>query len=115
VSKKPVKFFLTLLLFFAVAFSSVIKACPDQSAQLVTNESFAFREQKAPNQDLERVHQPAVTGGQVAVQKNLVSSDQLSVLASHQPGVATQNLVIRFSSLLIKDYLLHIHPSHHFW
>ena len=109
------KFFLTISFFFAVACCNGIKACPEQSVQPVHKEAIAYQERQAPNDDLETVQHSAAVNGHATVQKNFSSCSLLLIAAHHQPGIVVQNLVIKTSSLLIKDYLFHIYPSHNFW
>ena len=69
-----------------------------------------------PNSELEGLYFPATTGGYISVQKNFLPSLQLITepgLSSKQ--VSLENWQIKESSLLIKDYLFHIYPTHNFW
>ena len=114
-SRNPVKFYVTIFFFFVIACCSTINACPAQVIPADNTETVVIGAQQLPNAELERVHPPAVPGGQVAVQKNLVFPGLLSLAAFHQPAIAAGSSFIKASSLLVKDYLSHIYPFHNFW
>ncbi|MES1218039.1 MAG: hypothetical protein ABUT20_21205 [Bacteroidota bacterium] len=67
-----------------------------------------------PNAELEGLHLPVVSGVHTAAQKNFVPF-QLSIASHVHQLSSSENLQIQASSLLIRDYLSHIYPSHNFW
>ena len=80
------------------------------------SESLSHQHSNTPNSELEGLYFPAAAGGYISVQKNFLPSLQLVT----EPGlrskqVSLENWQIKESSLLIKDYLFHIYPSHNFW
>lgn len=107
-----------LLSLFIVVFACFgIKTTIHVSTPVIEkSESLSHQNGHTPNSELEGLYFPAATGGYISVQKNFLPSLQLLAetdLSSRQ--VSLENWQIKESSLLIKDYLSHIYPSHNFW
>ena len=108
-----------LSLLFIVVFACFgIKATTYVPAPAIENtksESFSHQSH-TPNSELEGLYFPAATGGHGAVQKNIIPLlYQVSESDFHCKSLLSANWQIKESSLLIKDYLWHIYPSHNFW
>ena len=107
-----------LLFIFIVVFVCYgIKTTKHVSAPVIEkSESLSHQHGPNSNSELEGLYFPAATGGYINVQKNFHPSLQLIT----EPGlnskqVSLENWQIKESSLLIKDYLFHIYPTHNFW
>lgn len=108
-----------VVLFFAFAFScqsmQPLFAAPSPAAKESSAASIVSSKGELPNAELERTHFPVVTGAHILVQK-IIPSTLLPLTSSFFGGaVVLNNLQIRESSRLSKDYLFHIYPTHHFW
>jgi len=115
-SRNPFKFFLSLLFFCAVACCSAKPAVASSVAEPVKQEALASQLQEFPHTDIEIVHQPVTAAWQTVVIKNAVTANlPVTIIFSCYAGNASLNSHIKASSLLIKDYLLFIYPSHNFW
>ena len=106
------KYFLLVGLLFAVAFSSAGKNHPVAAA---ADQTLVFGLPHLPHDDLDEVHQPLVSGGQVTVQKNLASAELLPGKLFNRPVASFENFIIKASLLLVKDHLAQNYPSHNFW
>jgi hypothetical protein len=109
-----------LFLFFIVAFAcSGLKTAlpaPPPAIEKSKPGSLSHQSQHTANSELEGVYFPAATGGHLAVQKNFAPLLNLPATSDfYNSSVAVENLQIKESSLLIKDYLSHIYPTHNFW
>jgi hypothetical protein len=106
-----------LFIFFAFAVACFgIKTASPFPIRIIgdsISETLSDPSSQIPNSDLEGMHFQ-LAGGHIAVQKNLAQL-HLSPTADLQTNVSLENLQIKESSLLIKDYLFHIYPSHNFW
>jgi hypothetical protein len=78
-------------------------------------ETLAHQSKKAPHTELEGTHFHLTTIAHTLIQKNVVPFYQLPVNVFYTISVSLANFQIRKMSLLIKDYLFHIYPSHNFW
>ncbi|MBL7723712.1 MAG: hypothetical protein JNK27_06170 [Chitinophagaceae bacterium] len=68
-----------------------------------------------PNGELEVLSFPVASGWQVVVQKNPGQQDfvlSISTLQYHLSSTSSYNKGFLY---LIRDYLLHIYPTHNFW
>ncbi len=68
-----------------------------------------------PNAELERTPLPVVAGAHLFVQKIISPAVLPSAATVFCSTVLVNNLQIRETALLVKDYLFHIYPTHHFW
>jgi len=107
-----------LFIFFAftVACFSVKTAFPFSHSAVgdLKNKTLSHQSGQLPNSELEGVHFQVAVPGHIVVQKSSVQL-HLSLVADFYKPVTLENLQIKGSSLLIKDYLSHIYPSHNFW
>lgn len=82
----------------------------------VKQEILASQLQEFPHTDLEIIHQPVTAVWQTVAAKNAVTANlSLATVFSGYACNASLNSHIKASSLLIKDYLFFIYPSHNFW
>ena len=88
---------------------------PASLAATIKTETFVHQSKQNPNSELEGTHFHFITAAHTLIQKNVVPSYQLPVSVFYTISVSLANFQIRKLSLLIKDYLFHIYPSHNFW
>ena len=69
----------------------------------------------AHHTELEGTHFHLTPIAHTLAQKNVISSCQLHASVFYNACISLENFQIRNSSLLIKDYLSHIYPTHNFW
>jgi hypothetical protein len=102
-----------LLAYFAG--TNPVFAIPSSPAKGVVSGNYYYQQPATPNAELELTHIHAPTGIHSAVHK-LSAPSFLSYPAIYHfyPNLIIASR-IRQSSLLVKDYLFHIYPSHHFW
>jgi hypothetical protein len=112
---KTLKNIFILVFFFAVTCFSNNKICAEPGAEQVKNETLANSCQQFPNGELERVQHPSAAGWNITAQKNFVPLALSQGTFVYTEQNFFKNSLVKTSSLRIKDYLLHIHPSHHFW
>ena len=105
-------FFLIIVAFFGTKTDSFLRA---SGAATIKTETFAHQSKQIPNSELEGTHFHLITAAHTLIQKNVVPSYQLPVPVFHTISVSLANFQIRNLSLLIKDYLFHIYPTHNFW
>ena len=115
-NKQPRKKFLFIFLLFIFACPG-IKAgfpVPVGATGISIDETVSYKAQHIPNSELEGQHFHFVTASHIVVQKN---SGQLlfSAACNFYKQASIQDQQIKESSLLIKDYLAYIYPSHNFW
>jgi hypothetical protein len=101
--------------FFAVTCFSGNKICAEPGGKQVGNEALGNFSQEFPNGELERVQHPSAAGWNTTAQKNVVTSSLLQRTVDYTAVSSLKRPQVKTSSLRIKDYLFHIHPSHHFW
>ncbi|HUR67260.1 MAG TPA: hypothetical protein VMZ03_13000 [Chitinophagaceae bacterium] len=107
------KYFLLLSLLSAFAFGNTGNI--RSAAPVVASHELVFGVPTLPHDDLDQVHEPDVSGGQIAFQKNILAADLVQGSSWYHPHASFENYRIKASSLLIKDYLSHNYPSHNFW
>jgi hypothetical protein len=109
----------TLFIFFfiIVAFLGIktVSFLPASVTATIKTETLAHQSKQNPHSELEGTHFHFITAGHTLIQKNVVPFYQLPVSVFYNSSVSLANFQIRKSSLLIKDYLFHIYPSHNFW
>ncbi|HMK25205.1 MAG TPA: hypothetical protein VK483_04180 [Chitinophagaceae bacterium] len=104
-----------ILVFFVVTSFSTNKICAANGASQVKNEIAANFSQEFPNGELERVQHPSAAGWNITALKNLASAALSQGVFVYKEQIFFKSPLVKTSSLRIKDYLFHIHPSHHFW
>jgi hypothetical protein len=109
-----------LSLVFIVAFACLgIKSTLHSPAHTIENKKQASLTQKpwhSSNSELEGLYFPAATSGYLSFQKSFTPLLQLFTAACfYNHSISSENNQIRESSLLIKDYLSYIYPTHNFW
>ena len=112
---KAIKNIFLLVSFFAVTCFSTSKICAETGAEQVKNETIADPTQQFPNGELERVQHPSTGGWNITSHRNLASLALSQGTFVYQEQPSLKGSVVKISSLRVKDYLLHIHPYHHFW
>ena len=112
---KALKNIFILVFFFAVTCFSSNKTCAANGAEQIKNEIPGNFSQEFPNGELERVHHPSSAGWNSTTQKNLVPAALSQGAFVYKEQIFFKSSLVKTSSLRIKDYLFHIHPSHHFW
>jgi len=108
---------LFLFFFILVAFPG-IKTDFLAPATLVENlktETLFQQSEKSPHTELERTNFNLSATGYTFIQKNVASFYLLPASVFHSRYISLENFQIKRSSLLIKDYLFHIYPTHNFW
>ena len=104
--------FIFLLLIFACPGIKAGCPVPVEAAGVSIEETVSYKVQHIPNSELEGLH-PA-GGSHIVVQKN---SNQLHFFRACDlyKQSSVQDRQLKESSLLVKDYLAFIYPSHNFW
>ena len=105
-------FFFIIVAFFGV---KTVSFLPAPVTATIKTETLAHQSKQNPHSELEGTHFHFITVGHTLIQKNVVPSYQLPVSVFYNSSVSLANFQIRKLSLLIKDYLFHIYPSHNFW
>jgi hypothetical protein len=106
------------LFFFIIVASFGIKTVSLAPVTIVENlktETLSQQPEKSPHTELEGTHFNLSTTGYTLIQKTVVPFYLLSVSVFYNPCISLENFQIKRSSLLIKDYLFHIYPTHNFW
>ena len=88
---------------------------PAPAVASLKTETFAHQAKQSPHAELEGTHFHFISAGHTLAQKNIVPSFLLPASVVYNYNVSLENFQIRKCSLLIKDYLFHIYPSHNFW
>lgn len=101
--------------FLFIACLSVKTAHTAPVAHEPINREFSERLQQFPNKDLEILHSPVAIVWQVVAQKNLVQQDFVLSTNTLQHHLSSTSSYNKGFSYLIRDYLLHIYPTHNFW
>ena len=111
-----IKFLFGFLLIIA-AFGSIKTVClvPAAIAEQFKTETLSHQSGQNPYSELEGTHFNLATAAHLFVQKNLVHSYLPPVAVLYKLHTSLENSQIRKLSLLIKDYLAFIYPSHNFW
>jgi hypothetical protein len=106
------------------AFLFILVAClgiktvsfvPATIVETLKTETLSVQSEKGPHTELEGTHFNLSTTGYTLIQKNIVPVYLLPVSVFYNTSISLANFQIRESSLLIKDYLFHIYPTHNFW
>jgi len=102
--------------FFILVASLGIKTVSHVPATIVLKtETFSHQSEKGPHSELEGTHFNLSTTGHTLIQKIVVPPYLLAAPVFHNTCISLENFHIKRSSLLVKDYLFHIYPTHNFW
>jgi hypothetical protein len=109
----------TLFSFLIILVASlVVKAAsfaPTTIIETLKTETFSHQSEKGPLSELEGTHFNLSTTGNTLIQKTVGSFYLLPASVFYTACNSSENFQIKRSSLLIKDYLFHIYPTHNFW
>jgi len=112
------KFLLFLFLFFILVASHGIKTVsyvPVTIIETRKTETLSQQTGKGPHTELEGTHFNLSPTGHTFIQKIVVAPSLLAASVFYNTCISSEKFQIRNSSLLIKDYLFHIYPTHNFW
>ena len=108
----------TVFFFFILVASLGIKTVSLAPATIVETsktETLFQQPEKSPHTELEGTHFNLSATGCTFIQKTVASFYLLPATVFHSTCFSLENFQIKISSLLIKDYLFHIYPTHNFW
>ena len=108
---------LFFLIFILVA-SSCIRPVSVESPTLVeqrVNEILPGQSTKDPHSEPGRTYFQLITVANTPIPKTEAPFYFEQSFACYNSGISLENLKIKKSSLLIKEYLSRIYPSHNFW
>ena len=109
----------TLFIFLFILVASLgIKAAsfaPTTIIETLKTETLSHQSEKGPLSELEGTHFNLSTTGNTLIQKTVASFYLLPASVLYTACISLENFQIKRSSLLIKDYLFHIYPTHNFW
>ena len=108
---------LFIFLFILVA-SPCIKAAsfaPTTIIQTLKTETLSPQPEEGPHSELEGTHFNLATPGYTFIQKTVASFNLLPASVFYTTCISLENFRIKRSSLLIKEYLFQIYPTHNFW
>ena len=108
-----------LFLFFFVLVALLgIKTVTLTPAPIIENlktETLSQQPEKNAHTELEGTHFNLSASGYTFIQKTVASFYLLPATVYNCTCISLENFQIKRSSLLIKDYLFHIYPTHNFW
>jgi len=93
----------------------MVSFAPASIIETFKTETLSHQSEKGPHTELEGTHFQLSTTGHTLIQKTVVPLYLLPKSAFHNFCISVENFQIKKSSLLIKDYLFHIYPTHNFW
>ena len=105
-------FFFILVATFGI---KTVSLAPDATVATLKNETLSHHSEKGPHTELRGTHSHLITTGHTSIQKNGVAFYLVPAYGVYNSGISLENFQIKKSSLLIKEYLSHIYPSHDFW
>ena len=108
---------LFLFFFILVAFLGIktVSLAPATIVENLKTETLSQQPEKSPHTELEGTHFNLSAAGFTFIQKNVSSFYLLPTIVFYRTCISLENFQIKRSSLLIKDYLFHIYPTHNFW
>lgn len=112
---RGLKNILFFLLFGVVAGTQVVKAFTVNSAPVARKEEGIHRSGKRPNAEAETYQLGLSASCSVSLVKFASRAEMQAACPLAIPAVLLQANYNKQSALLVKDYLLHIYPSHNFW
>ena len=108
-----------LFFFFFILVASLgiktVSFVPDTIVETLKTETLSHQSGKTPHTELEGTHFNLSTTGNTLIQKTVTPFSLLAASVFYDGCISLENFQIRNSSLLIKDYLFHIYPTHNFW
>jgi len=108
-----------LFIFFFILVASLgiktVSPIPATIVETLKTETVSHQPEKGPQSELEGTHFNLSTTGNTLIQKTVVPFYLLPTSGSSNTYISLENFQIKKSSLLIKDYLFHIYPTHNFW
>jgi len=108
-----------LFIFFFIIVASfgndAVSLVPASVIEPNKTETLSHQSGKGPHSELEGMHFHLTTAGHTLIKKNVAPFYLSSTTVFYNLGSSLENSQIRKLSLLIKDYLFHIYPSHNFW
>jgi len=105
-------FFLILVASFGI---KTVSFAPATIVENLKTETLSQQSEKSPHTELEGTHFNLSASGYTFIQKTVASFYLLPVTVYNSACISLENFQIKRSSLLIKDYLFHIYPTHNFW
>jgi len=109
----------TLFIFFFILVASAgiktVSFVPATIVETLKTETLSHQSEKGPHSELEGTHFNLSTTAHTQIQKIVVPPYLLASSVFYNTCISLENFQIRNSSLLIKDYLFHIYPTHNFW
>jgi hypothetical protein len=108
-----------LFIFFFILVTSLgiktVFVAPASIIETLKTETLSHQSGKSPHSELEGTHFNLSITGHTLIQKIVVAPYLLAASILYNSCISLENFQIRNSSLLIKDYLFHIYPTHNFW
>ena len=108
-----------LFIFFFILVTSLgiktVSRVPATIIETLKTETLSHQSEKGPHSELEGTHFNFSTTGHTVIQKTVAPFYLLPVSVFYNACISLENFQIKRSSLLIKDYLFHIYPTHNFW
>jgi len=116
-NKQAVAKVLFLFFFILVAFLGIKTdfLAPATFVENLKTETLFQQSEKSPHTELEGTHFNLSASGYTFIQKTVASFYLLPATVYNSTCISLENFQIKRSSLLIKDYLFHIYPTHNFW
>jgi len=116
-NKQTVTKFLFTFFFIIVASigNKAVSLVPISALEPVKTETVSHQKGKSPHTEMEGTHFHLTTTGHTLIQKKVLPFYLLPAPLFNNSGNSLENFEIKKLSLLIKDYLFYIYPSHNFW
>lgn len=108
---------LSIFLFILVTSLGIksVSLAPATIIETFKTETLSHQSEKGPHSELEGTHFNLSTTGHTLIQKTVTPFYLLPASVFYNTYISLENFQIKKSSLLIKDYLFHIYPTHNFW
>lgn len=106
---------LVFLLFLFVAGNNMVRAFTVRQVLSAQKNDRISRPQEHPNAEAETYHLALSASCSVPLAKYVSRSEMQAACSLALPAILQQAIYNKQSSQLVKDYLLHIYPSHNFW
>ena len=116
-NKQAVAKVLFLFFFILVAFLGIktVSLAPATIVETLKTETLSQQPEKSPHTELEGTHFNLSATAYTFIQKTVASFYSLPASLFSSTCISLENFKIKRSSLLIKDYLFYIYPTHNFW
>jgi len=109
----------TLFIFFFILGAShgikTVSFAPATIIETLKTETLSHHSEEGPLSEMEGTHFNLSTPGYTCIQKTGASFNLLPASVFYSTCISSENFLIKRSSLLIKDHLFHIYPTHNFW